>query len=316
VPTLLRLSRPIALLVTSAVALLAWAAMLAAEADAARAAEEGARRTAMTGALVVQPMLAADGPGAAAGSLEVAARLGAPLALYDLEGHHVGGPVLTGDLVLVHISGTGWQVGAPVVDGTAGLGLTRWSGPITTVSLAVFVASTVALVVVVRRGRRRVAELERRFDDVAVVDTDTGLGNRARLLEDLEAMSAAVRRYGHRVAVVAFEIDGPVQESDVRSVAAVVGGHARSADRCYRLPGGKLVSVLAEQDEPGAAVAADRVRAAVEATGGWTVSAGVAVFDPARDIGPSDVLDRALVACHRAREAGGDRLAVGEAAPV
>lgn len=313
--SLLRLSRPLALLLTSAVALVAWFAMLAAEADATRAGEEGARRTAMAGALAVQPVLAAGGPDAAESILLTAGQLDTPLALYDGGGRLVAGPQLD-DPVLVTIGGTGWQVGTPVADATAGLGLTRWSGPITTVSLSVFMASTIALVLVVRRGRRRVEELERRFDEVSAVDETTGLGNRARLLEDLEAMSAAVRRYGHRVAVVAFEVDGPVEDTDVRSVASVLASQARSADRCYRLPGGKLVSVLPEQDDAGAAIAADRVRAAVESTGGWTVSAGVAVFDPGRDIGPSDVLDRALVACRRAREAGGDRLAVGEALPV
>lgn len=313
--SLLRLSRPLALLVTSGVALVAWVAMLAAEADARRGAEEGARRAAMAGAVALQPALVAGGPGAVTGILDVAARVGVPLTLHDIDGRLVAGPA-TGDVVLVRITGTGWQVGAPVVAGTVGLGLTRWSGPVTTVSLAVFVGSTAALLVVVRRGRRRVADLEQRFEDVAAADEATGLGNRARLLEDLEAMSAAVHRYGHRVAVVAFEVDGAVEDSDVRSVARVLASQARSADRCYRLPGGKLVSVLPEQDETGAAIAADRVRSAVEATGGWTVSAGVAVFDPGRDIGPSDVLDRALASCHRAREAGGDRLAVGEATPV
>ena len=47
--------------------------------------------------------------------------------------------------------------GAPVVDATAGLGLTRFSGPITAFSLVVLVSSTVGLLVVLRRGRTRVS---------------------------------------------------------------------------------------------------------------------------------------------------------------
>lgn len=312
---LLRLSRPLALMVTSAVALLAWAAMLAAEEDAAITADEGARRAAIAGALAVQPFLDDDAD-AAVGILSMAADMDAPVALYR-DGALVAGTDLTGvESVQVEIVGTDWTVGAPVVDPTAGLGLTRFSGPITGISLAVFVSSTISLIVVVRRGRRKVSELEARFDAVAAADESTGLGNRARLLEDLDAMSAAVRRYGHRMAVVTFEIDGLHDESDLRAVAAVVAGQARSADRCYRLPGGRLVSVLPEQDDAGAAIAAERTRAAVEATGGWTVSAGVAVFDQGRDIAPCDVLDRSLAACHRAHAAGAGMLAVGESVPV
>lgn len=310
-----RTARPVALMATSAVALLAWAAMLAAEEDAARTAEEGARRAALAGALAVQPFLDDDADGAF-GILAMAAELDAPVALYR-DGAFVAGAEPVGvESVQVAIQGTDWSVGAPVVDATAGLGLTRFSGPITGVSLAVFAGATLGLLGVVRKGRRRVTELEARFDAVAAADESTGLGNRARLLEDLDAMSAAVRRYGHRMAVVTFEIDGPHDEGDVRSVAAIVAGQARSGDRCYRLPGGRLVSVLPEQDDAGAAIAAERIRTAVEATGAWTVSAGVAVFDQGRDIAPCDVLDRSLAACHRAHAAGSGLLAVGESVPV
>ena len=312
---LLRTARPVALMATSAVALLAWAAMLAAEEDATSTAEDGARRAAVAGALAVQPFLDDDADGAI-GILSMAAELDAPVALYR-DGAFVAGTEPAGvESVQVEIAGTDWTVGAPVLDATAGLGLTRFSRPITGMSLVVFLASTMGLLAAVRRGRRRVSELEARFDSVAAADESTGLGNRARLLEDLDAMSASVRRYGHRLAVVTFEIDGPHEESDIRSVAAVVAGQARAGDRCYRLPGGRLVSVLPEQDEAGAAIAAERIRAAVGATWGWTVSAGVAVFDQGRDIAPCDVLDRSLAACHRAHAAGTGMLAVGESVPV
>ena len=310
----LRISRPLALVATSAVALVAWVAMLAAEEDAGRAARDAARRAAVAGAVVVQPHLAGDGRSAEP-VLAMAAGNGAPLTLYR-DGVPVAGAEPVGEQVVVAIDAGRWSVSAPVADGTAGLGLTRYSGPITAGSLLVFVSSTGALAVVLRRSRRRVRHLEERFEAVAAADESTGLGNRARLLEDLEAMGAGARRYGHRLAVVTFEIDGPHEESDVRSVAAIVAGQARTGDRCYRLPGGRFVSVLPEQDLAGAAIAAERIRVAVEATGGWTVSAGVAVFDERRDIGTTDVLDRSLAACHRAHDAGGDLLAVGEAVPV
>lgn len=312
---LLRTARPVALLATSAVALLAWAAMLAAEEDASSTAEDGARRAALAGALAVQPFLDDDADGAI-GVLSMAAELDAPVALYRDGTFVAGADPGAVETVRVDIAGTDWSVGAPVLDATAGLGLTRFSGPITAMSLVVFVSSTLGLLAAVRRGRRRVTELEARFDAVAAADESTGLGNRARLLEDLDAMSASVRRYGHRLAVVTFELDGPHEESDIRSVAAVVVGQARAGDRCYRLPGSRIVTVLPEQDDAGAAVAADRIRAAVEATGAWTVSAGVAVFDQGRDIAPCDVLDRSLAACHRAHAAGAGLLAVGESVPV
>jgi diguanylate cyclase (GGDEF)-like protein len=185
-----------------------------------------------------------------------------------------------------------------------------------------------------RKSAAQQAELARLnellFDD-SRRDSLTGLGNRRRQDEDLRMLVDRAERYGDRFCVALFDVDrfkafndsaGHLAGDDVlRRVAASFAAECRSGDAVYRYGGEELLVLLPSQSLDTAAIAAERMRAAIEALaishpgidppGVVTVSAGVAAFE--RDSG-EDVpmlLKRADAALYEAKEGGRNRVAVG-----
>ncbi len=178
------------------------------------------------------------------------------------------------------------------------------------------------------------AELERLnellFDD-SRRDSLTGLGNRRRQDEDLQMLADRAERYGDRFCVALFDVDrfkafndtaGHLAGDDVlRRVAASLANERRSGDAVYRYGGEELLVLVPSQSLDTACIAAERMRAAIEALaiqhpgieppGLVTVSAGVAAFEPGEDV-PS-LLKRADSALYEAKEGGRNRVAVGAA---
>jgi len=121
----------------------------------------------------------------------------------------------------------------------------------------------------------RVTALHRRLHDDARHDTLTGLGNRLRLAEDLEALSGRVERYGHSYCVALFDIDDFKGYNDgaghlggdgaLRAVAGALQQQIRSGDAVYRYGGDEFLVLLPEQSLESARLAAERLREAVEA---------------------------------------------------
>ena len=180
-------------------------------------------------------------------------------------------------------------------------------------------------------GAARVTALHRRLHRDARQDALTGLGNRHRLDEDLEAMQARAERYGHRWCVALLDLDhfkgfndgvGHLEgDALLRRVSAVLSDTARGGDTVYRYGGEEFLVLLPEQTLDTAALAAERLRAVVEelavphpAGGLVTISAGVA--GPAE--GGEDakaLVARADAALYAAKAAGRNRVEVA-AAPV
>ena len=177
----------------------------------------------------------------------------------------------------------------------------------------------------------RVTALHRRLHDDARHDALTGLGNRLRLAEDLELLCGRVERYGHVYCVALFDVDdfkgyndgaGHVAGDGVlRSVAHALRRQIRSGDALYRYGGEEFLVLLPEQTIESAALAAERLRAAVEAlalphpSGGTvTVSAGVAGTSEG-GCRPDELFQLADQALYRAKSAGRNRVEV-EGGPV
>ena len=180
------------------------------------------------------------------------------------------------------------------------------------------------------------AELERLnellFDD-SRRDSLTGLGNRRRQDEDLQMLADRAERYGDCFCVALFDVDrfklfndsaGHLAGDDVlRRVAAELAHECRSGDAVYRYGGEELLVLLPSQTLDTARIAADRMRAAVEAMaishpgidppGVVTVSGGVAAFEPERGDDVARLLKRADAALYEAKEGGRNRVAVGGA---
>jgi diguanylate cyclase (GGDEF)-like protein len=170
----------------------------------------------------------------------------------------------------------------------------------------------------------RVTEMHRRMHEDARHDAPTGLGNRLRLAEDLEALCGRVARYGHVYCVALFDIDNFKGYNDglghlsgdeaLRAVAHALQQGIRSGDAVYRYGGEEFLVLLPEQTLETAMLAAERLRAAVEALaiphpagGVVTVSAGVAGLDsPGYE--PEQVFELADQALYRAKEGGRNRV--------
>jgi diguanylate cyclase (GGDEF)-like protein len=176
----------------------------------------------------------------------------------------------------------------------------------------------------------RLTALHRRMHQDARHDALTGLGNRLRLAEDLEALCGRVARYGHSYCVALFDIDAFKGYNDglghlagdevLRAVAESLRSGARSGDAVYRYGGEEFLVLLPEQSLDSAAQAAERLRAAVEALGlehpgggVVTVSAGVAgLDDPERR--PDELFEQADGALYEAKAGGRNRVHVHQGA--
>lgn len=170
----------------------------------------------------------------------------------------------------------------------------------------------------------RVTALHRRMHQDARHDRLTSLGNRLRLAEDLEVLCGRVARYAHVYSVVLLDIDnfkgyndssGHLAGDDVlRAVARALDQQIRSGDALYRYGGEEFLALLPEQSIESAAIAAERLRTAVEALalphpagGVVTVSAGVAALaDPG--CRPGELFELADQALYRAKEGGRNRV--------
>jgi len=172
----------------------------------------------------------------------------------------------------------------------------------------------------------RVTALHRRMHADARHDALTGIGNRLRLAEDLAALCGRVERYGHVYCVALFDVDDFKAYNDVaghlagdamlRGVAGALRGSIRSGDTLYRYGGEEFLVLLPEQSLDSAELAAERLRAAVEALaltrpegGTVTVSAGVAGFDRT-PCTPDELLELADKALYRAKAEGRNRVHV------
>jgi diguanylate cyclase (GGDEF)-like protein len=161
-------------------------------------------------------------------------------------------------------------------------------------------------------------------------DALTGLANRLRLDQDLAVLKGRVDRYGHKYAVVLFDIDNfkkyndryghPAGDDVLRRVAGATVARIRKSDVAYRYGGEEFAVVLPEQPPGTARVVADHLRQAVagleiahpgnEPYGIVTMSAGVDVITPGETKTIEELLQRADEALYRAKERGRNHVCV------
>jgi diguanylate cyclase (GGDEF)-like protein len=159
----------------------------------------------------------------------------------------------------------------------------------------------------------------------AITDDLTGLVNRRRFIEALDAEIERARRFGSALTVVLADLDDFKRVNDdlghhagddvLRSFAALLRSHVRDVDVCARIGGEEFAIVLPETDEAGAASVAERMRESLA-----TVPIGVSDGAPMRvtssfgvaELGPGqlgdDLLRVADAALYRAKEAGKNRV--------
>jgi len=172
---------------------------------------------------------------------------------------------------------------------------------------------------------QRLVGLHQHLRNDARVDPLTGIGNRLRLNEDLQALHARATRHGQHYAVAIADIDRFKSLNDIsghlagdeilRDVAGALLATMRRGDGIYRYGGEEFVALFPEQALQGAALAAGRLQGAVTgralahpAGGMLSVSVGVAARGDAES-DPEAVLARADRALYVAKARGGSRTA-------
>jgi diguanylate cyclase (GGDEF)-like protein len=183
------------------------------------------------------------------------------------------------------------------------------------------------------------AEAER----MAVTDALTGLYNYRYFYERLHSEMARSARYGHPLSLLMIDLDyfkrvndryGHLKGDEVlREVARTVRKNIRRYDEpttvkitdidiATRYGGEEFIIIMPETGAAGAAIAAERLRAAIEAEVGqaagligengqtWNVtgSFGVAAFE--KGLGPQGLIKRADDAVYQAKHAGRNRVVV------
>ena len=151
----------------------------------------------------------------------------------------------------------------------------------------------------------------------AITDDLTGLVNRRRFIEALDAEIERARRFGSPLTVVLADLDNFKRVNDehghhtgddvLRSFAGLLRSHVRDVDVCARIGGEEFAIVLPETDQPGAASVAERIRESLETVPiGITSSFGVAELSAGQS--GSDLLRTADAALYRAKEGGKNRV--------
>ena len=183
----------------------------------------------------------------------------------------------------------------------------------------------------------RIAELHREIhaknrllEELALTDSLTGLPNR-RALENWSARAIhGAQRHGFPFWVVMADIDHFKKVNDIhgheagdsvlRRFGSILKSHTRAADLCARLGGEEFVLALSHVDRAGVEIAAERLRARVQAERfefrdkaiSVTSSFGVAGFqDQMRDF--QELLRDADQALYVAKNRGRNRVEFAEA---
>lgn len=234
----------------------------------------------------------------------------------------------------------------------------RWQ-MIGVIALLAVETALIALLLHISRGRRKAlaaldeerALLEQRvaerthalrianeqLADISMTDSLTGLPNRRRLDEVLDAEIARLRRSGGCLSMIMLDVDffkpfndtyGHVDGDDcLRQVAAVISRQAhRATDLAARFGGEEFALVLPDTDAPGAAALAERIRAGIEqlaiphraskVADHVTASLGVITLLPATLPAREDVIRRVDTQLYRAKLEGRNRVATHDAAQI
>jgi diguanylate cyclase (GGDEF)-like protein len=159
---------------------------------------------------------------------------------------------------------------------------------------------------------------------LATTDSMTGLWNRRRFFTLAEAERERSRRYGHSMSLLMFDIDRfklindryghDVGDQAIIHITRTCEARKRPHDIAARIGGEEFVLLMPETDLAGAAVVAERLRAAIASTGFEnggetlrpTVSIGVTSGDGTTSV--HDLLKISDLALYDAKEGGRNRV--------
>lgn len=176
------------------------------------------------------------------------------------------------------------------------------------------------------RHRKSIKDQKTQLEHLAREDTLTGLSNRRHFDERLQEEWQRALRYGHTLTLLLCDIDHFKQVNDLyghacgdtvlREVGQALLSSSRASDVVARYGGEEFVVLLCEASLEQAAVAAERLRAAVKAlsferpSGAFhvTMSVGIASSENKDSDDPTRLLAEADEALYAAKGLGRDRV--------
>ena len=204
----------------------------------------------------------------------------------------------------------------PVVDATG-----KIAGILTQTDMLRAYSRDIEALIIERTEQLELAN--RRLKEKALEDPLTGLLNRGAMEADLGALHASFGRSSQTYSVILCDVDyfkkyndhyGHLEGDDIlRRLAGSIVGATRWPDTTYRYGGEEILVLLPETTREGAAVAAERIRAAIEVLaiphelseyGQVTVSSGRATASQGFAGSWKDLVERADQALYRAKDAG------------
>jgi len=180
---------------------------------------------------------------------------------------------------------------------------------------------------IVRQNRELEAkniELSRLYEETkfrSLHDPLTGIGNRRFMEAMMERSFVEAKRYDHPLSVIMFDIDHFKQYNDthghnmgdrtLKLTAKIVSDEVRHADSAFRYGGEEFLILLPETSLKNASDLAERLRGAVEAGAGVTISLGVSTLN--KDMqGADELVKKADEALYRAKDKGRNRVEMAE----
>ncbi|MBN1531314.1 MAG: diguanylate cyclase [Spirochaetes bacterium] len=186
-----------------------------------------------------------------------------------------------------------------------------------------------------KQARERLEEMNRRLasaleqmETMARVDPLTGLANRRYLLDRLQQETARSLRHGTGLSVAMVDIDDFKMINDthghvcgdlvLKQTAAIITESMRKEDMASRWGGEEFLLVFPETPLPGAAVIAEKIRAAVEASEvrydgmALTITITVGVAQYRHEAGIDENIRRADDAMYRGKRENKNRVILAE----
>lgn len=196
---------------------------------------------------------------------------------------------------------------------------------------AVLMAVIIGVLVVMREVRttRELREHRDRLAKLSTTDALTGIANRRRFDEVFDAEWCRAGRSHSPLSLAVLDVDHfkwfndryghALGDQCLAAVARAVSGViVRHNDLAARYGGEEFACILADTDQQGAMIVADKIRKAVEALGiphetssvgdRVTVSVGVATICPGKGDSPKAFFEKADQCLYKAKEGGRNRV--------
>ncbi len=176
----------------------------------------------------------------------------------------------------------------------------------------------------------RLTQLNLQLQQLAHTDETTGLFNKRRLFEQLQAEIARARRYGEILSCLMLDIDGFKQVNDtlghqagdevLSQIGSLLRRSLRATDFVARYGGEEFTVLLPHTDASGACRAAENLRNTTKlhafvlpsARVHLTISIGIACCTKFDKLDAQQIILRADNALYRAKRSGRDRVCVSE----